>query len=199
MEREQEETDTEKIRQTREESVEALIKYLETYHPPGTMSDSKHALMGPVGKFLTKITTTGEINWGAVKGYVLSIHKNQQSPRGVSAKAAERLDEAAAKLTDLRALLPPTKWLKTVEDLDDEIFFGVYKGKLVGQRKGIQRKFQEWLKEKYSSIDSINEYLIEAPEYESFDHIEDPFSTPSELQEVVKEFWDDYKQKKGEK
>ncbi len=197
MEREEERADIDTIREVRGRAVEALVEYLKTYRPTGEEADSKHALMGPVGKLLSRIMTTGDINWGAVRGYILSVHKNLQSPRGVSADAAERLEEATRVLDELRSLLPPTKWLKTVEDIDDEVFFRVYRQKLLGRRKGLQKKFHEWLKKRFSSIDELNELLgDEVEEYESFEDVEDPYSTPDQLRDIVKEFWEEYKKKK---
>jgi hypothetical protein len=198
MEKEEEKTTSEEIRRVRSEVTKALIAYLDTYQPSQDSGDSKHALMGPVGKLLTRITTTGDINWEAVKGYVLSIHKNQQAPRGVSPDAAERLDEVVRVLDELRNLLPPTKWLKTVEDIDDEVFFGLFKEKLVGQRRGIQKKFHEWLKAN-TSLKEINELLMEEHQYKSIEEIEDPFSVRPELADLVTRFWDDRKKTKKKK
>ncbi len=198
MDKEEEKTDIEQVREVRKRAADALVSYLKTFYPEDRQRDSKHALMGPVGKLLTQITTTGEINWGAVKGYVLNIHKNQQGGRSVSADAAERLEDAVDLLEDLRTLLPPTKWLKTVEDLDDEVFFGAYKENLVGRRKGIQKKFHDWLKANYDSIDELNKHLEEEEEYASFDKVPDPFSAPPEIKEIVDQFWKDYKKTKEE-
>jgi hypothetical protein len=195
MAKEDEKASSEEIKEKRSEVTRSLIEYLETFKPEGDQGDSKHALMGPVGKLLTRITTTGDINWDAVKGYILSIHKNQQAPRGVSPDAAERLDAAIMQLDELRNLLPPTKWLKTVEDIDDEVFFGLYKGKLLGQRKGIQKKFHAWLKENHKLPD-INKLLLEENQYKSIEDIEDPFSVPSELTEITQQFWNERKKKK---
>lgn len=136
MTKEEEQTDLEAVKECRSRAVEALVKYLEKYYRETTSSDSKHSLMGPVGKLLTRITTTGDINWGAVKGYILSTHKNMQGDRAVSADAVERLDAAVGILEELRSMLPPTKWLKTIEDIDDEVYFHVFKKKLVAQCKG---------------------------------------------------------------
>lgn len=194
MKKEKETTDMDRVREVRNQAAVALVKYLDTFHPENTGSDSKHSLMGPVGKLLARITTTGDINWDAVKGYILNIHKNQQSQRrGVPASAAERLDTAIDLLKELKELLPPTKWLKAVEDIDDEVFFSVYKQKLVGQRLWIQKKFHEWLKKRFSSIDEINKYLDPDEVYDSFDEMEDPFSLPVGLKPIVDEFWTDYK------
>jgi hypothetical protein len=189
MEKEQELASVDDIRRARTETTVALVNYLETYKPEQASRESKHALMGPVGKLLSRITTTGDINWEAVKGYVLSVHKNQQAPRGVSADAAICLDTATEALAKLRDLLPPTKWLKTVEDIDDEVFFGLYKGHLIGQRKGIQKKFQEWLKSNVS-LKEINELLPEEDRYSSYEVIDDPFSVAPELGDIVQRFWD---------
>jgi hypothetical protein len=199
MEKEEEKADSGSIREAREQAVGALVKYLETYRPTGRQSDSKHSLMGPAGKLLSRITTTNEINWGALKGYILSIHKNLQAPRGVSADAADRLDDVVAALENLSGLLPPTKWLKAVEDIDDEVFFGAFRVKLVEQRKGIQKVFQEWLKGRFKSVDELNALLEvseDVQEYGDFSDVEDPFSTPSDLDDIVKEFWDERKKKK---
>ena len=198
MAKEEEKTNIGEIREARQKAVDSLVEYLKTFHPERPGGDSKHSLMGPVGKLLSRITTTGDISWGSVKGYVLSVHKNQQGSRGVSAEGAERLEAAIDALEHLRLLMPSTKWLKTVEDLDDEVFFGVYKTKLVGQRKGVQKKFQAWLKGKYGTIDRLNE-LLESEPYTSFDDVEDPFSAPDELKKVVDEFWTQDKRKKEEK
>ncbi|MHA1137771.1 MAG: hypothetical protein ACTSSE_14920 [Candidatus Thorarchaeota archaeon] len=195
MEKEQELASVDEVRKVRTNAAAALVSYLETYKPEQRSSESKHALMGPVGKLLSRITTTGDINWESVKGYVLSVHKNQQAPRGVSAEAAIRLDTAIESLAKLRGLLPPTKWLKTVEDIDDEVFFGLYKGHLIGQRKGIQKKFQEWLKTNVS-LEEINELLPEEDRYSSFDAIEDPFSVAPELGNIVNRFWNERTKKK---
>ncbi len=197
MEKEQEIASVDDIRKARSEVTVALVNYLETFKPEQARRESKHALMGPVGKLLSRITTTGDINWEAVKGYVLSVHKNQQAPRGVSVDAAIRLDTAMEALAKLRDLLPPTKWFKTIEDIDDEVFFGLYKGHLIGQRKGIQKKFQVWLKNKIPLKD-INELLIEEDRYSSFEAIEDPYSVPTELSEIKNQFWEDYKKTKKE-
>jgi len=194
MSKEEEKYDLKEVQGARQKAVEALVEYLKTFRPEDRGSDSKHALMGPAGKLLTRITSTGEINWGAVKGYVLNVHKNQQAGR-VSASAAERLDDAVKHLAELNKLLPPTKWLKTVEDLDDEIFFRVYKEKLVGQRTGIQKQFQGWLKEKFSSIDELNELVGPDYGYSSFDDVEDPWSVPTELDEIRQQFWDERRKK----
>jgi hypothetical protein len=197
MSKEEKEYDLDKIRETRKNVAIALVEYLKTFRPEDSKSDSKHSLMGPVGKLLTRVTTTGDINWEAVKGYVLSVHKNQQSGH-LPASAAERLDEAVRYLTELRDLLPPTKWLKTVEDLDDEVFFRVYKEKLVGQRAWIQKEFQEWLQGKYKSITEINELVGPDYGYSSFSDIEDPWSAPDDLKGLVDEFWEKRKKSKKE-
>ena len=194
MEKEEEKATSEEIREKRSDVTQALIEYLKTFKPQDQVGDSKHALMGPVGKLLTRITTTGDINWEATKGYVLSVHKNQQAPRGVSPEAAERLDDVMMKLRELRDLLPPTKWLKMVEDIDDEVFFGLYKEKLIGQRKGIRKKFHEWLKETHKLAD-INKLLLEENQYKKIDDIEDPFSVPPELKEITTQFWNERKKK----
>ncbi len=197
MSKEEEKATSEEIREAREAATKALIRYLDTYKPPdkARRSESKHALMGPVGKLLARVTVTGDINWDALKGYVLSIHKNLQEQRGMSAEAAERLDEAVESLAKLREMLPPTKWLRTIEDIDDEVYFNLFKGKLVAQRKGIRRSFIEWLKQNYT-LEQINELLDEGDEYESFDSVDDPFSVPQELKEIVTEFWESRKKSK---
>ena len=194
IDKEQELAKVEDIREARSKATDSLIRYLETYRAEQT-SESKHALMGPVGKLLSKITTTGDINWEAVKGFVLSVHKNLQSPRGVSADAAIRLDESVDALSELKALLPPTKWLMTVEDIDDEVFFGLYKKRLIGQRKGIQKKFHAWLKDNIT-LDEINEPLPDEMQYESFKDVEDPFSVPEQLAVIRNRFWEDYRKPK---
>lgn len=193
MSKEEEKYDLTEVQGARQKAVDALVEYLNTFRPEDRGSDSKHALMGPAGKLLTRITSTGEINWGAVKGYVLNLHKNQQAGR-VSANAAERLDDAVEHLAELNKLLPPTKWLKAVEDLDDEIFFRVYKEKLVAQRTGIQKQFQEWLKDNYS-IDALNELVGLDYGYSSVEDVEDPWSVPSELDDIKQRFWDERKKK----
>jgi len=197
MSKEETKYDIKQMRETRQRAALALVEYLKTFRLEDNKSDSKHSLMGPVGKLLTRLTTTGDINWDAVKGYVLSIHKNQQAGR-VPANAAERLDEAIQELSQLRDLLPPTKWLKTVEDLDDEVFFRVYKEKLVGQRTWIQKEFQEWLEKKYETIDAINAILGPDFGYSSFKDVEDPWSVPEELAELVEEYWEARKKSKKE-
>lgn len=197
MRKEEEKYDLKEVQEIRRKAAKALVEYLKTFRPKDRSGDSKHALMGPVGKLLAKITNTGEINWDAVKGYILNVHKNQQAHR-VSASAAERLDGAIKHLAELNNLLPPTKWLKTVEDLDDEVFFRVYKEKLVAQRTGIQKQFQEWLKQKLSSIDELNELIGPDYGYSSFEDVEDPWSVPSELENIVKQFWDERKKTKKE-
>ena len=196
MSKEEEKYDLKEVQGARQKAAEALVEYLKTFHPEDRGSDSKHALMGPVGKLLTRITSTGEINWDAVKGYVLNVHKNQQAGR-VSASATERLDDAVKHLAELKSLLPPTKWLRAVEDLDDEVFFRVYKEKLVAQRAGIQKQFQGWLKEKFNSIDELNELVGPDYGYSSFEDVEDPWSVPPKLDEVKQRFWDE--RKKAEK
>jgi hypothetical protein len=196
MSKEEEKYDLNEVQEVRQKTVDALVEYLKTFRPEDRGSDSKHALMGPAGKLLTRITSTGEINWGAVKGYVLNLHKNQQAGR-VSASAAERLDDAVEHLAELNKLLPPTKWLKAVEDLDDEIFFRVYKEKLVAQRAGIQKQFQDWLKDNIS-IDELNELVGPDYGYSSFEDVEDPWSVPPKLDDIKQRFWDE-RRKKTEK
>lgn len=197
MDKEEQKYDIEQIAAARKKAADALVEYLKTFRPEDAGTDSKHALMGPVGKLLTRLTTTGEINWEAVKGFVLSIHKNQQKGR-MPASAAERLDDTVRYLAELRALLPPTKWLKTVEDLDDEVFFRVYKEKLVGQKVWVQKEFQEWLERKYKTIDRVNEIVGPDYGYSSFKDVEDPWSVPEELDDDVKEFWEERKKTKKE-
>lgn len=192
MSKEEEKYDLKEVQEARQKAAEALVEYLKTFRPEDRGSDSKHALMGPVGKLLTRITSTGEINWDAVKGYVLNVHKNQQAGR-VSASATERLDDVARHLAELNRLLPPTKWLKTVEDLDDEVFFRVYKEKLVAQRASIQKQFQNWLKSKFASVDELNKLVGPDYGYSSFEDVEDPWSVPSELDDTVKKFWEERK------
>ncbi len=199
MKKEEEKTNKEDVLETRQKAVQALVEYLDTFYPESVSSDSKHALMGPVGKLLSRITNTGDINWGAVKGYVLSVHKNQQKGRGVSAQSAEKLESAVKYLSVLKDSLPPTKWLRMVEDLDDEVYFSVYKTKLVGQREWMQKKFHEWLAKEYSNVDEINELLEpDDPRYDNLEAIEDPFSTPAALKDVIDKFWEEYKKKKKE-
>lgn len=195
MDKEEEKTDRETIVKARNEAVKALVNYLDTFYPPpARSSNSKHALMGPVGKLLSRLMTTGDINWEALKGYILSIHKNQQSERGVSTEAANRLDESINALRNLNDLMPPTRWLKTLEDIDDEVFFLLFKGKLSGQRQFIKKQFIEWLQTKYKSVDEINNLLKDA-KYGSFDQVDDPFSTPVEMKPIVDEFWKERKSK----
>jgi hypothetical protein len=197
MRKEEEKYDLGEVQEIRRKAVKALVEYLKTFRPKDRSGDSKHALMGPVGKLLTRITNTGEINWDAVKGYILNIHKCQQTHR-VSTSPAERLDDAVKHLSELNRLLPPTKWLRTVEDLDDEVFFRVYKEKLVAQRAGMQKQFQEWLEHKFSSVDELNELIGPDYGYSSFEDVEDPWSVPSELENIVKQFWGERKKMKKE-
>lgn len=197
MSKEEEKYDIEIVTDTRLNAAKALVEYLKTFRPESGSGDSKHSLMGPVGKLLSRITSTGHINWDAVKGYVLSVHKNQQAGR-VSASAAERLDDAISHLNALNGMLPPTKWLKMVEDLDDEVFFKVYKEKLVGQRAHIQKEFQEWIEKKYRTVAKLNELVEPDYGYSSFGDVEDPWSVPDPLRPDVSHFWDERKEKKKE-
>lgn len=197
MSKEEEKHNFREVQEARQKAVKALVKYLKTFRPKDGGSDSKHALMGPVGKLLTRITSTGEINWDAAKGYILSVHKSQQARR-ISTSAAERLDDAVKHLAELNSLLPPTKWLRTVEDMDDEVFFRVYKEKLVAQRTGIQKQFQEWLKQKFDSVDELNELVGPNYGYSSFKDVEDPWSVPSELENIKQRFWEEWKKTRKE-
>ncbi|MHA1756267.1 MAG: beta-galactosidase [Promethearchaeota archaeon] len=180
------------LNELREEIITKLSEFMDYCFVQST--GSKYSLMGPVGKLLTLIKTTGNIDWGKVKGYIANVVRMNQN--WIPPKALELLDESCNLLEKINSNInSPILWLNIIDGIDYELFFRLYKEEREKQETYITNKFRDFLQKKYKTIDKVNEVF--QLKYQNFDEIPHPqdFNAVGEV-EIIKEFWNFYEEEK---
>ncbi|MHA1265538.1 MAG: hypothetical protein ACTSRS_09915 [Candidatus Helarchaeota archaeon] len=155
---------------------------------------SKYSLMGPAGKLLSLIKTTGSIDWGKIKGYIANVIRSNQN--WIAPRALELLEEICDSLALIKEhLTAPTQWLNIIDGIDYELFFQLFKTDRIQRDKYISNLFREFLQKKYKTINELNK--ISEIKWENFEQIPHPRDFSNS--EVIEEFWTDYKKKKEKK
>ena len=119
------------------EITESLYEYLKEYVPGGPPSYSKHAIMGPVGKLLSMLSSGsfGD-NTESYIGYILNIH-NQSLGRPISRQGQDNLRKGAEELLKLKATQTPRIFKRILESVDYGVFY--LKTREIAERSAMKR------------------------------------------------------------
>jgi len=176
----------------RVEIVEKLQEFLDFCRTDYT--GSKYSIMGPVGKLLNLIKTTGDIDWGKIKGYITNVIRTSQN--WIAPHALELLDEVCNQLSLIKSeITSPIQWLNIIEGIDYELFFQVYKTDRMQRDKYFTEKFIKYLQTNYKNIEELN--TIIDSNFKDFKDISHPREFPNE--KIVTEFWTNYNKEKKKK
>ncbi|MHA1279497.1 MAG: hypothetical protein ACTSQI_18235 [Candidatus Helarchaeota archaeon] len=187
-----EKIDGKTIEEHKDEIIRKLYEFLEFCKTQHT--GSKYSLMGPAGKLLSLIKTTGAIDWGRTKGYITNVIRSTQN--WIAPRALALLEEVCDSLALIKGqLTAPTQWLNIIDGIDYELFFQLFKTDRIQRDKYIATLFREFLQAKFKSIEELNK--ISEMKWEDFDQIPHPRDFPNP--EIIENFWTDYKEKKENK
>lgn len=142
------------------EVKDAFDRYLDNY--PVKTSQSKHGIMGPVGKILQEIKKG---NWDVegLSGYAINIHQHNPKTKGrISESAREALEEGIGKLLSLIREEPITAQDRILELVDYGLYYRRRK-KRIAWFEAVKREWVEFLKEKYNSWGDLVKAWEEKP------------------------------------
>lgn len=177
------------INELRGEIIERLVEFLEFCKIQQT--GSKFSLMGPAGKFLNLIKTTGEIDWGKIRGYIANVIRNNQN--WIAPRALELLEEVCNQLALIKEnLISPIQWLNLIDGIDYELFFQLFKTDRTQRDNYIMKSFQEYLEKRFKTIETLD--ISPDVKYQNFQEIPHPREFPNPT--LVEEFWNVYKKEK---
>lgn len=140
-----------------ERATDNLSGYLINDYWPKTLSYSKHALMGPVGKLLAVLVSGRIQGKEALVGYVANIHQNTSQRERISPEGLKFLNDAIDALVTLREGLPKREWLRVLRDLDYAVFFKKYEQiaeRIEEKRKRVQN-IRAFLEAQYGTIEAL--------------------------------------------
>lgn len=127
-------------------------RYLDSY--PVKSSRSKHSLMGPVGKVLQE-ARTGRWDAESLTGYALNIHLSNPKAKGyISPESREALKEGIQRLLKLFDGVPVTAQDKLLDRIDYGLYF-VRRAKGLERLEILRQEFMSFLREKYSSPETL--------------------------------------------
>ncbi len=174
------------------EIVEKLHDFLDFCKTDYT--GSKYSMMGPAGKLLNLVKTTGDIDWGKIKGYIANVIRSNQN--WIASQALELLEEICDKLALIsKHVQSPIQWLNLIEGIDYELFFQAFKTDRKQKDKYITDTFRKYLQNQFKDIDQVNK--LAGSNFESFEEVSHPREFPNN--EMVDEFWKNYKKEKQKK
>ncbi|TEB11497.1 hypothetical protein Psfp_03956 [Pelotomaculum sp. FP] len=150
----------EDIKEKIEEIKDAFDRYLDSY--PVKTSQSKHGIMGPVGKILQEIKK-GKWDVEGLSGYAVNIHLHNPKTKGrISENARAALEEGIEKLLSLireESIAAQDRILELVD-------YGLYyrrRKKSLAWLESVKREWVEFLKEKYSTWENLVKAWGEKP------------------------------------
>lgn len=134
-----------------------FVRYLSEV--PRKSKDSKHGLMGPIGKLLSKLRS-GDKDPDQLKGYILNVDRAVRSSfRRAKRLSPECMDALEAGINKACALLsgaPPSAYEELVDQLDYGLYFDLRKAEVLGK----EARRQAWigfLRSKYGSEARLSE------------------------------------------
>lgn len=154
---------------------------------------SKFSIMGPAGKLLNLVKTTGKIDWGKVKGYITNVIRINQN--WVAPEALELLEQICDQFKLINENLTPILWLNLIEGIDYELFFQMYKIDKQQRDKYITETFRKYLQEQFKDIEAINK--LSDIKFKNFEEILHPREFP--VKQIINDFWEFYKKDKKER
>jgi len=119
---------------------ENLAAYLDSFIPKGrTMTYTKHAIMGPIGKLLNALESDKFTTVDGYVGYTINIHENtgEMGPREASISL---LRSSVEQLLDIKNKVGLSRWPKIIREVDYSIYFLRMK---VIQEKSKKKKLRE--------------------------------------------------------
>jgi len=159
-----------------EEIKDAFEHYLDGY--PVKTIQSKHGIMGPVGKVLQEIKK-GKWDKEGLSGFAINIHLHNPKTNGrISDIARAELEAGIEKLLALMQEESVTAQDRILELID----YGLYyrrKKKILGKWESIRKEWIEFLKGKYSTWEHLTKAWGEKPKKvaQSFESIGYPGKT----------------------
>jgi hypothetical protein len=136
-----------------EEIKDAFDRYLDSY--PAKTSQTKHGIMGPVGKILQEIKK-GKWDVEGLSGYAVNIHIHNPKTKGrISESARAALEEGIEKLLALIREESITAQDRILELVDYGLYYRRRK-KSLAWLESVRREWIEFLKEKYDSIEDLS-------------------------------------------
>lgn len=136
-----------------EEIKDAFDRYLDSY--PAKTSQTKHGIMGPVGKILQEIKK-GKWDVEGLSGYAVNIHIHNPKTKGrISESARAALEEGIEKLLALIREESITAQDRILELVDCGLYYRRRK-KSLAWLESVRREWIEFLKEKYDSIEDLS-------------------------------------------
>jgi hypothetical protein len=182
-----------------EEIAEHFAAYLREYRSTRA-TGSKHAVLGPVGKLLSK-AAAGERNLDSLLGYTVRIHEMSSAGGYLSPSALERLRQGAEGLLDLLTDAPVAVRSRLIEQVDDAVYYHHQKRRyewLHGYMAEKRDAFVAFLRTKYATEDTFQQAW--GGEAVGFDEVRYPSKSQQQKakskakKEDIKEFWKSQKE-----
>lgn len=131
---------------------DAFDCYLDNY--PTKSGQSKHGIMGPVGKILQEIKR-GRWDAEALSGYAINIHLHNPKTNGwISENARAHLAEGIEKLLFLIGREPVTAQDRILELVDYGLYYRRRKKKMAWF-EGVKNEWIRFLQEKYDTWEDL--------------------------------------------
>jgi hypothetical protein len=143
--------DPEKAQPQIDAAREAFTRYLDEVRPKP--SQSKHGLMGPVGKILGEVKS-GRHDPASLKGYAIRVH--EATGRNPSPAGLEALEQGINHLVELLAESPVTVHDRLLDRLDYGLYFDLRK-KAIESKETRRQAWIGFLREKYGSETKLSE------------------------------------------
>lgn len=126
LETKEKQRDKQSIETLKAETIDNLAGYLEHFTPK-TPGFTKHSIMGPVGKLISKVTSGRMKDKDALLGFVINVHRNTADPKSkrLSEEARNHLETGVEKMLELRERLSTRSWIRVAREID----YGVYRRK----------------------------------------------------------------------
>lgn len=148
------------IKEKIEEIKDAFDRYLDSY--PAKTSQSKHGIMGPVGKILQEIKK-GKWDVEGLSGYAVNVHLHNPKTKGrISESARAALEEGIEKLLSLI----PKESVAAQDRILELVDYGLYyrrRKKSLAWLESVKREWVEFLKEKYGTWENLVKSWEEKP------------------------------------
>ncbi|MCD6348794.1 MAG: hypothetical protein J7L91_04135 [Candidatus Korarchaeota archaeon] len=101
--------------------IEVLSSYLEGYVPKRP-ANTKHSIMGPVGKLLSAMEANRFSTVDGYVGYTVNIHHNT-GVRDPDVNQIESLKKGVSLLIEIKGKVDPSRWKRILREVDYAIYF----------------------------------------------------------------------------
>lgn len=134
-----------------------FVRYLSEV--PRKSKESKHGLMGPVGKLIGKLKSGGK-NADQLKGYILNVDRAVRSSlrtaKKLSPEGMEALEKGINKACELLEKIPLTAHDDLIDQLDYGLYFDLRKSETL-QKEARRQAWIKFLHEKYETEAKLSE------------------------------------------